>query len=697
MNDVYLLFRRFSARCGLLLLWLLLLLGPGRLAWAQENCLLVSVPLADRVAAATLIVEAGVGPQQTVEKAGHLYTLSELTVYKIFRGTVPLGLRLAEPGGTLGLRREVVSPSVTLAPGQQGLFLLEPNPALPGSYRLVAGPQGLVRYDLTDRTATEPFGRYASIAAKLYPVVEALAGQPVRTLRANAALAGRLTAARPLAQPVVSSFTPTQLTAGTGAVLTINGTNFGPTRGTGRVEFPDANAAAGTFTAANPSDYLVWSDTEIQVRVPSLVLATNGVAGTGIFRVVNTSSETGTSPTALVVRYALSNVVQSGGDTPNRPRLINDDGQGGYTLQYAASFTDASRAGATASFERALLSWACATRLRRVVGSATTVETSDADGVNVVRFGTVPTGVLAQTRSYYSGCIFSNGMAFFSLVEMDYVFSPMPTPTLTWQFGPALATSSQVDFESVALHELGHGTQLNHIIDPPAVMHFAISNGENKRTLSAASDVAGGTDVFTFSNTNPCSPLFSPPSAAAIPASCSPLPVELVSFEARYDAGRGTRLRWATASELRSAYFAVEAQEAGIGPWTEILRQPATGTSTSRRTYDVRDSRPLTGSRYYRLRQVDTDGQTSYSPVAAVAGAESDLVLYPSPVASRLHVSGPARTGRLVFYDFTGRAVAQFELMPGPHEVDVSPLRPGLYHVEWTDGLTSRRGRVQKQ
>ena len=205
----------------------LMLLGLADPGWAQDACMLIPAPLAERVATATLIVEAGVRVQQAVNENGHIYTISELTVYKVFQGTEPAVLRLAEAGGTVGLRREVVSTSITLAPNQQGLFLLEPHPLLLGTYRLVAGPQGFVRYDLADRTASEPFGRYASIAGTLYPTVVALAGQSSRTVRPNAALAGALPVARPTAQPAISSFSPTSLTAGTDAVLTINGSNFG--------------------------------------------------------------------------------------------------------------------------------------------------------------------------------------------------------------------------------------------------------------------------------------------------------------------------------------------------------------------------------------------------------------------------------------------------------------------------------------
>ncbi|MBF9221130.1 IPT/TIG domain-containing protein [Hymenobacter ruricola] len=672
----------------------LLWLGALVSARAQESCLLVPVPLAERVAAAPLIVEAGVGAQQAVRSEdSHIYTLSQLTVYAVFRGKEPAALQLAEAGGTVGLRREVVSPGVALAPGQQGLFLLEPNPAQPGTYRLVAGPQGLVSYDLTARSATEPFRQYPSIAGALYPAVEALTGQPRRVVQPNAALGRAQAAARPVAQPVITGFAPASVAAGSGAVLTIDGANFGATQGSGHVDFPNANDGGSSLASANPTDYVSWTDTRIEVRVPSVVIANGRTAGTGVFRVVNAANETGSSPSALVVVYALSNVLPGGSSTPGRPRLVNDDGAGGYTLQYSPSFVTVT--GAAAAFERALATWSCASRLRRVVGSPVSTEATPTNGVNEVSFGTLSAGVLGVTRSYFSGCFDGDGVVQFSLDETDYVFTPTPSAGTTWQFGPAAPGTAQYDFESVALHEQGHGTQLTHIIDPTAVMHFSLTNSQTRRTLSTASDVAGAADVFTYSLTNPCGD--PGPVATAVPAGClGSLPVELTAFSARYQAGRGTQLDWATAAEHHSAYFALESQEAGAAAWQEIGREPAAGTSARAHTYQAHDPRPLAGTRYYRLRQVDQDGTTAYSPLAAVSGAEDGLSLYPNPVAGRLQVGGPARAGQLRCYDLAGREVARFALTPGPNDLDVGALPAGLYQVEWTDGATTRRARLQK-
>lgn len=671
---------------------LLGLITLARPALAQDNCLLVPVPLAERLTRATWVVEAQVDAPQVVRDAqGHLLTRYGLTVFKQFRGptgaALPSAVLLA--GGTLGNLREVVSSTPTLAAGQQGVFFLEPDPQHVGEWRLFAGPQGLIGYDLARHAATDPFVAYAGIETNLYSALRDPAqAAGYRLVQANVALAAPVPAQRATAA-TVTGFSPASIMAGTGVVLTITGSGFGATRGADTVQFPNANNGGGSRVRPLDSDYLSWTDTEIQVRVPSTTLE-GSPAGSGTVLVADAGGGTSTSTASLTISYAITNLNSSG--TPLRPKLIDDNGTGGYTLAYSPSFQ--ANANAVAAFERALTQWACKTGANR--GTTTTPSTAlnVSDNINIVTFDntttpTLPVGVLGVTYSYYRGC----GVEF-TLSETDYVFANRAD----WNFGAQAPTFGEYDFESVALHEQGHGIQLTHVINTAAVMHYSISNGQSKRVLGTADDLPGGRSEAQFStspNTTACG---AAPAAYKILtlAGCKPLPVELTTFEARYEVGRGSRLRWTTATELNSAYFAVETQEEGRPNWTEVLRQPAAGTSTAAHAYEARDQRLLSGTRYYRLRQVDTDGRTSHSPVVAVAGSETGLALYPNPVADRLQVSGPAMAGRLVLRDLAGRAVARFELAPGPNEVDVDSLRPGMYQVEWTDGLTVRRGQIHK-
>ena len=96
----------------------------------------------------------------------------------------------------------------------------------------------------------------------------------------------------------------------------------------------------------------------------------------------------------------------------------------------------------------------------------------------------------------------------------------------------------------------------------------------------------------------------------------NPLPVRLVSFTGK--AGDGmVNLQWETASEQDNSHFDIE-RSADAKGFEAIGREAGKGTTSAIQHYLFVDKSPLTGVNYYRLRQVDTDGRTTYSKITAV-------------------------------------------------------------------------------
>src|SRR5205823_3492601 len=99
------------------------------------------------------------------------------------------------------------------------------------------------------------------------------------------------------------------------------------------------------------------------------------------------------------------------------------------------------------------------------------------------------------------------------------------------------------------------------------------------------------------------------------------LPVSLVRFSAKENNG-SVLLEWATASELNNDYFMIEKSTASKmltdNSWRNIGRVSGAGNSTAMHAYNYTDDEPLAGAAYYRLKQVDYDGKSTYSPVQFV-------------------------------------------------------------------------------
>lgn len=96
----------------------------------------------------------------------------------------------------------------------------------------------------------------------------------------------------------------------------------------------------------------------------------------------------------------------------------------------------------------------------------------------------------------------------------------------------------------------------------------------------------------------------------------SPLPVELISFEAHPD-GNTVALSWVTASEINNDYFTLERSQNGLD-FTVFQSLPGAGNSTGTLNYNSTDETPFDGLTYYRLRQTDFDGTFAYSDIVTV-------------------------------------------------------------------------------
>ena len=120
----------------------------------------------------------------------------------------------------------------------------------------------------------------------------------------------------------------------------------------------------------------------------------------------------------------------------------------------------------------------------------------------------------------------------------------------------------------------------------------------------------------------------------------TPLPVELQRFTATPLGDQQVLLEWLTNSEERNAYFVVERSAEGR-QFEPILQVDSLGDSNSLAKYNEVDEAPLKGHSYYRLKQVDTDGQFTYSEIVSVYIKDdkiSSYKLYPNPAIYDVNV-----------------------------------------------------------
>lgn len=171
----------------------------------------------------------------------------------------------------------------------------------------------------------------------------------------------------------------------------------------------------------------------------------------------------------------------------------------------------------------------------------------------------------------------------------------------------------------------------------------------------------------------------------AMGGSVDPLPIELMAFEASWLENK-VLLEWATASEINNNFFTIERGSNGID-WIEIGEIEGAGFSNSISSYDFIDENPLHGINYYRLRQTDFNGHSTYSGIQIIVSENRPIqkaLIYPNPAHNTLLVYGVDLTSskfkvvNLIGADVT-KSIQYSSNSQNENHLDISELQPGSY------------------
>ena len=175
----------------------------------------------------------------------------------------------------------------------------------------------------------------------------------------------------------------------------------------------------------------------------------------------------------------------------------------------------------------------------------------------------------------------------------------------------------------------------------------------------------------------------------------NPLPIELLSFTAANESNKYVLASWVTASEINNDHFEIERSKDGIN-FELVGKVAGAGNSNQILNYSLNDETPYMGLSYYRLKQVDFNGNYTYSEMAEVQfNSKQSVSIYPNPNdgnfvmaynLSNSQLSLP--NSQLVITDITGRVVYSYTLttMQGFETIDASLLSTGIYYWEVITG-----------
>lgn len=161
------------------------------------------------------------------------------------------------------------------------------------------------------------------------------------------------------------------------------------------------------------------------------------------------------------------------------------------------------------------------------------------------------------------------------------------------------------------------------------------------------------------------------------------LPVELVNFYGKVNHSN-IKLYWTTLSEEGNAGFDIEKSTNG-NKFEVIGHVAGAGNSIEKIDYTFIDENPRSGFNYYRLKQMDFDGNFEYSNVISVRyEQEQKMAIYPNPVSDKLTIDTALnKEVKIRIVATNGQIIYEsVKNIDNQLNIDISALNNGMYYLQ---------------
>jgi hypothetical protein len=190
-----------------------------------------------------------------------------------------------------------------------------------------------------------------------------------------------------------------------------------------------------------------------------------------------------------------------------------------------------------------------------------------------------------------------------------------------------------------------------------------------------------------------------------------PLPVVFGDMQAIVVEGK-VHVNWETHAESNCLGFFVERgipdQDGEVNgfDWVDAGFVESQGDGNSVRSYHFMEEEPRSGDVFYRIREVDYDGYSTYSEILHVreglVGGNELLEIYPNPARDRLFLSlGFTRAGNASFrlLDMSGKVafemnLGEFQVGTYSRSLELPGMANGIYLYDIALGAARFRGKI---
>jgi hypothetical protein len=169
------------------------------------------------------------------------------------------------------------------------------------------------------------------------------------------------------------------------------------------------------------------------------------------------------------------------------------------------------------------------------------------------------------------------------------------------------------------------------------------------------------------------------------------LPLELISFEA-FRTGRNINVMWKTATEREIASYIVEKSYDGYSySQHKEVNGPETGSSLSENSYMIEDVDDISNNIYYRLREMDFNGNKSDVSIAFLPAdfTLEEISILPNPVDDFAEInfySSIQSDAIFRIHDISGKLIEDFSFIANKgkntYVINTDNFKQGMYILE---------------
>ncbi|QES89147.1 T9SS type A sorting domain-containing protein [Rhizosphaericola mali] len=278
-----------------------------------------------------------------------------------------------------------------------------------------------------------------------------------------------------------------------------------------------------------------------------------------------------------------------------------------------------------------------------------------------------------STTSIYGNITFGGSSSATDVTTYFPASGDISTTTSPYTYTTSITTTSNSTI-SAYYDNLSDKSMVNNTSILPLA---AFSLAKITFNVSNYNDANGPKGAYSFDNYNTDS------SNYLISTSNYSLPITLTDFTAT-SITNAIQLNWSTSSEINNKYYALQRSENAI-EYDSIGVVNGSGTTNSINNYSYIDYNYSPTINYYRLKQVDYDGNYSLSKVISInmtSNSNNDISIYPNPGNGQINIKGSYDNIKMIqLYNISGQLMDK--IIPSSNQFQLrNGLSSGFYIIK---------------